>query len=110
MNINKQVFWVILATGLMVTGIVYADDPLKTQSSVTTSGSSTGLGWQEGAMRRQVLVSDGLRISAGPGFSTSGFTVSLSFSSNYDIVDCCKPATVKESWCNFNADDERCDN
>ena len=110
MNINKQVFMVILATGLMVTGIVYADDPLKNQDSVTTSGFSTGLGWQEGAMRRSVLVSDGFRVSAGPGFSTSGLNVSLSFSSNYDIVDCCKPSTIKESWCNFNADDERCDN
>jgi len=109
MKTKKQLSIIILITCLMVTGIVYGEDPVKgATADATTSVSGKGLGWQEMAIRTPTLVSDGIKISAGPSVGTSGLGFSLSFSSNFNIVDCCKPCGKKESWCNFNADDERC--
>ena len=109
MKIKKQITLVILMTGLLVTGIVYADDPLKTSGGDST-GSGTGMGWQEQTQRTTIFISDGLRITTGPGIGTAGLTWSIGVSSNFNFIECCRPATLKQSWCNYNADDERCRN
>jgi hypothetical protein len=109
MNTKKQVSILILITGLMVSGIVYGDDPVKDKGTGTNStNSGSNLGWQEKAQRGPKLVCDGIRITAGPGVGTSGITFSIGFSSNFTIVECCQPATLVQSWCNYGADDARC--
>jgi hypothetical protein len=109
MKTNKQLTIIILITGLLVTGIVYGDDPLKGNGSGTTNESTgIGLGWQEQTKRTSVLITDGLRITTGPSVGTSGLGWSIGISSNFNIIECCKPTTLRQSWCNFNADDPRC--
>jgi hypothetical protein len=108
MNLKKQFSVIIMVTGLLVTGIVYGDDPVKGANTNSSSGSGSGLGWVEKAMRWPTFISDGIRVSIGPSVGTSGLGFSLSFSSNFNWVDCCKISTNIASWCNFNADDARC--
>ena len=109
MNSNKQLTIILLINCLLVTGIVHGEDPVKSSATETTTSSNpTGLGWQEMTIRTPVLVSDGIRISTGPSIGTSGLGFSLNFSSNFNIVECCQATDIKASWCNFNADDERC--
>ncbi|MCX6226880.1 MAG: hypothetical protein NTV01_19385 [Bacteroidia bacterium] len=111
MKTKNQITIIILITGLLVTGIVYGDDPVKDGAKDTTSSTSgTGLGWQELAIRTHVLVSTGLNLSTDLGVSTkNGFIWNLGFSTNLSIIDCCKPTTIKAAWCNFDADDVRCE-
>lgn len=110
MKTKKQLSIVILVTGLLVTGIVYGEDPVKGSGTPSTSGTSQGLGWQEQTRRVTVLYNDGIRINTGPSVGTSGLGWTLSFSSNFTQIECCQRATLKQSWCNFDADDERCPN
>jgi hypothetical protein len=111
MKTKNQLAMAIMVTGLLVSGIVYGDDPVKgrgTDSTATASG--TGMGWQEQTKRTQTLINDGIRISTGPSVGTSGAGWSINISSNYTVIECCKPTTLKQSWCDFNADDARCPN
>jgi len=110
MKTKKQLTIIILITGLLVSGIVYGDDPVRGGGSDPTAGFGSGMGWQEKTQRTPMLVNDGIRISTGPSVGTSGFGWTLSFSSNFITIECCQPATLQQSWCNFNADDERCKN
>ena len=103
MNTKKQLTMIILITGMMVTGIVYGEDPVKGSDTTTT-----GMGWQESTKRTLSLMTDGLKISAGIGINPTGPTLNVGISSNVTLVECCKATTIKESWCNYNADDERC--
>jgi hypothetical protein len=111
MKIKSLISLFVLVNGMLIGTMVYGDDPLKTTGTdAVGSGPSDGMGWQEQTRRTPVLVSDGIRITTGPAVGTSGFSWSVGFSSNFNIVDCCKPCSDKHSWCNFNADDPRCDN
>jgi hypothetical protein len=107
MKTKKQMTIIVLLTGLLAAGIVYADDPVKGKGNDSTT-SGNGMGWQEQTQRTSMMINDGIRISAGPTVGTSGFGLSLSFSSNFSVIECCQPATLKQSWCNYNADDPRC--
>ena len=97
----------LLATGLVASGIVYGEDPLKTSSGTSTT-STGGMGWQEKTQRTPVMVTDGIRISTGPTMGPSGMGWSISFSTTVTVIECCKPTTLVQSWCNYSADDERC--
>ena len=109
MKTKKQLTIIILITGLCVTGIVYGDDPVKgAPKDAATSTSGTGLGWQEQTKRTNVLVSNGLNLSTGISVNMTGLNWNIGVSSNLTIIECCQATTIKESWCNFNADDERC--
>ncbi|MFA6482876.1 MAG: hypothetical protein WCW62_09880, partial [Bacteroidales bacterium] len=105
---KKQLSMIILVTGLMVSGIVYGDDPVN-GSGTDSGGSDSGMGWQEQTRRTSMLWTDGMRISTGPSVGTSGLGWSLNISANYCFIDCCQPTTSKQSWCNYSADDARCD-
>lgn len=99
----------ILISCFLVSGIVYGDDPVKGPGvDETTSGSTGSLNWQEMTMRTNVLVSNGLNVSTGISVNTTGLNWNFNVSSNFTVIECCKPTTIKASWCNFNADDERC--
>lgn len=109
MKAKNQLTIMILVAGLLVTGIVYGDDPVKgAGSDATTTGSGTNLGWQEKTARTPTLVTDGLKITSGPTVGTNGVSWSIILCTTLTVVDCCKPVSSKESWCNFNADDQRC--
>lgn len=111
MNTKKQLTSIILITCLLVSGIVYADETVKSgTASNTTSGNHDGMNWQEQTMRTSVLITDGVRITTGPSIGTTGLLWSIGFSSNITVIECCRPCSIKQSWCNFNADDERCRN
>ena len=70
MKTKHQLTIMILVGGLMVTGIVYGDDPLKGAANDTTNGKN--MGWQEKTSRQPVYISDGFRLSAGVGFGLTG--------------------------------------
>ena len=108
MKTKSQLTIFILITGLLVSGIVYGDDPVKGSGNGITTTTGSGMGWQEQTQRTNTLVYDGVRITTGPSIGTTGLTWNLSFSTNLVIVECCKPATLKQSWCDYNADDARC--
>lgn len=110
MKTKNQLTIIILITGLLVSGIVYGDDPMRGGASNPTCGPGVGLGWQEKTQRTSMLVSDGIRVSTGPSVGTSGFGWTFSFSSNFTTIECCQPTNLIQSWCNFNADDPRCRN
>jgi hypothetical protein len=98
-----------LITCTLVTGIVYGDDPIKgSGTDSVSSGSGTNMGWQEYAGRQYVLYNDGLRLSTGVSASMTGVSWNINISSNFDRMECCQPISLKQSWCNFNADDPRC--
>ena len=95
---------IILITLLMVTGIVYGGGP----SDIQGVAAPAGLGWQEQTRRVSVFVCDGLRLTTGPVLNTTGFTLTFGISSNFSVIECCRLTTLRQSWCNFNADDPRC--
>jgi hypothetical protein len=105
MKTKKQLSLIILITCLMITGIVYGEDPL-TETKIRPV--SYGLGWQEQTRRVTVFITDGLRITTGPSANTSGIGWSIGISSNFTFIECCRVTTLKQSWCNYNADDSRC--
>ncbi len=111
MKIKTLIQLFVFINGLLISALVYGDDPVKTGvNDSTASGSGESLGWQEQTRRTQVLVTDGIRITAGPSVGSNGLVWSIGFSSNFSIIDCCRPCADRHSWCNFNADEERCDN
>jgi len=107
MKKSKHLAMIILVTALMVTGIVYGEDPVKGAGSDTTT-SGSGMGWQQQTKRVLVIISNGLNISTGLNANTSGFGWTVSASSCFNLIECCKMTTLKQSWCNYSADDERC--
>lgn len=108
MKSRKNVFAGVMAVCLMLTGFVYADDPTNGPGSLAYSSVGGGLGWQEGTSRQRVFYSDGIRVSTGPTVGITGVTFGFNFSSIFTFIECCRPTTLKQSWCNFNADDPRC--
>ncbi len=98
----------IMMGGIMVTGIVYGDDPIKGAGTDTTTGKN--MGWQEKTCRQTVYISDGMRLGAGVGVGLTGPNLNINISSNISKIECCMPATMPQFWCNYNADDERCAN
>jgi len=109
MKTKKQLTIIILITSLLVTGIVYGEDPVQGAGTDTNStGTVGGLGWQEQTKRTTVFFSDGLRLNTGPSVTTNGFSWIIGISSNFTLIECCQATTLKQSWCNFNADDPRC--
>lgn len=109
MKTTKQLTIIILITGLLVTGIVYGEDPIQGAGTDTNSaGMVGGLGWQEQTKRTYVFISDGLKLSTGLGANTTGFSWTIGITSNFAIIECCRSTTLRQSWCNFNADDPRC--
>lgn len=109
MKTTKQLTIIILITSLLVTGIVYGENPVQGSGTDTNpAGMVGGLGWQEQTKRTLVFISDGLRLNSGPSLNTTGFSWMIGISSNFTIIECCKWTTLKQSWCNFNADDPRC--
>jgi hypothetical protein len=105
MKTKKQLSLIVLVTCLLVTGIVYGEDPLA-ETKIKAVGN--GLGWQEQTRRVTVFITDGLRITTGPNATTGGFGWSIGISSNFSFIECCRWTTLKQSWCNLNADDSRC--
>lgn len=95
---------IILITTFMVTGILYGN----AGTSDTGPDIPAGLGWQEQTRRVTVFVTDGLKLTAGPSLNTSGLSWSFGISSNFSVIECCRLTTLKQSWCNYNSDDERC--
>ena len=109
MKAKKQLTIIILITSLLVTGIVYGEDPVSGAGMDTTFiGYGEGMGWQEQTKRVAVVYSDGLRVSTGVNATMNGLSWSFNVSSNFTMIECCQPTTLKQSWCNYNADDERC--
>lgn len=108
MKTRIQVTIFALISAMMVTGIVYGYDPLTGPGAGSTEG--TGLGWQEQTSRQPVYITDGFRLNTGVGVGLTGPNVNISISSTITRIECCMPTTLKQSWCNFNADDERCNN
>ncbi|TSA38889.1 MAG: hypothetical protein D4R64_01170 [Porphyromonadaceae bacterium] len=109
MKTKKQLTIIILITCLLVTGIVYGEDPVNGAGMDTTFiGYGEGLGWQEQTKRTYVFISDGLRLNTGPSVNTNGFSWVIGISSNFSLIECCRMTTLKQSWCNFNEDDPRC--
>jgi hypothetical protein len=109
MKLRKKIILAITAAGLMTAGIVYGDDPVKGDGSDSTTGS-TGLGWQEGTQRTLTIHTDGLNINSGVSVGKKGFSVDFGLSTNVVRIYCCKAYNDIHSWCNFDADDERCGN
>lgn len=107
MKTNKQLTIIILITGLLVTGIVYGEDPVKGSVSDTTTSGNT-MGWQEQTKRVTVFTTDGLKLSTGLSANTSGVGFTFGVSSSFTLIECCRMTTLKQSWCNYSADDERC--
>ncbi|MFA5814325.1 MAG: hypothetical protein WC865_01715 [Bacteroidales bacterium] len=105
MKTKKQLTIIILITCLLVTGIVYGEDPVNGAGSNATA---SGMGWQEQTKRTYVFISDGLRLNTGPSVNTNGFSWVIGISSNFSLIECCRMTTLRQSWCNFNADDPRC--
>jgi hypothetical protein len=111
MKAKNQLTMLILVACLMVTGIVYGDNPLLgTSAASISSGSGTNMGWQEHTSRQTLFYSDGLNVSTGGGVDASGFSWNINFSTNITRIECCQPATLIQSWCNYNADDPGCPN
>lgn len=108
MKTGNQLSIIILVAGLLVSGIVYGDDPVKGSGTDSTTGSGTGMGWQEQTRRTSVFYSDGLNLSTGVGINVTGLNWTFGVSSSFSNIECCQPTTMKQSWCNFNADDPRC--
>jgi hypothetical protein len=109
MTTKKQLAIIILITGLLVTGIVFGKNPVNgSGTDSTTTVAFAGMGWQEQTKRVTVFISDGLRVNTGPSLNTNGFGWSIGISSNFSLIECCRMTTLKQSWCNFNADDPRC--
>jgi hypothetical protein len=108
MKRRKNVFASVLALCLMLTGFVYADNPTNEPGALSYSSSVGGLGWQEGTSRQRVFYSDGIRVTTGPTVGITGISLAFNFSSVFTFIECCRPTTLKQSWCNFSADDPRC--
>jgi len=106
MKTNNQLAIITLITCLLVTGIVYADDPTKGEGTDSTVG--TGMGWQEKTERTKTLVTSGLDVNTGIEVDGMGVHWTFNIGSTFEFVDCCKPSRLKQSWCNYNADDPRC--
>jgi hypothetical protein len=109
MKTKKQLTIIILITCLLVSGIVYGEAPVKGSGNEAYTGSVGGLGWQERTIRTSVFVSDGVKVTVGFTITITGPGLTINLGSNFDIIECCKATSVKESWCNFNADDTRCE-
>ncbi len=109
MKTKWKLTFAILLTGLMVTGIVYGDDPYCGFGSDSFTTGSGGFGWKEQTIRTKVFVSDGLNLSTGVSANQTGFNWNINVSSHFDIIECCRAARLKQSWCNYNADDPGCD-
>jgi hypothetical protein len=107
MKTKKLVASMLLITCLLITGIVYGEDPVKGAGNDSTT-SGTGMGWQEHTGRQWVIINDGLRFSTGVGVGMTGVNWSVNISSNVNTIECCQWTTLKQSWCNYNADDPRC--
>ena len=69
-----------------------------------------GMGWQPQTSRQPVYISDGLKLSTGVSAGLTGVNWSININSTITQIECCRPTTLKQSWCNYNADDELCDN
>jgi hypothetical protein len=92
MKIKSIIKIFAMINGLLIGGMVYGDDPMKSPATTSTSAvSSEGMGWQEQTQRTATLISDGIRITTGPAVGTNGLSWSIGLSSNYNIIDCCKP-------------------
>jgi hypothetical protein len=108
MKTKHQLTILVLIGGLMVTSIVYGDDPIKGTANDSTSGKN--MGWQEKTSRQTIYISDGLRLGAGVGVGLTGPNLNVNLGTNLFKIECCQPATLPQFWCNYNADDERCAN
>jgi len=108
MKTKNQLVLGLLVTGLLVTGIVYGDDPVKGTKTDADTTAKTGLGWQEKTKSTPTLVCNGLNLSTGVSVNQNGINWTVGVNSTFEWVDCCKPATLIQSWCNFNADDPKC--
>lgn len=104
MQTKKQLTIIMLITCLMVTSILYGE----IRVSGSGADAQAGLGWQEQTRRVSVFITDGLKITTGPSLNTTGFGWSVGISSNVMVIECCRWTTLKQSWCNYNADNERC--
>jgi hypothetical protein len=99
----------ILLTSLVFTGMAFAEDPVKTGNG-STGKTGSGMGWQQGAIRTASFYCGPFRFSVGANAGLQGPFIGVSLGCDFGTIECCKPYPLKESWCNYDADDERCPN
>ncbi len=108
MKTKNQFSIIIVITCLLTTGIVCGEDPVRGSGTDSTTSGSGNMGWQESCMRTPILNTSGLNLSTGVSANQTGFSWNFSISSNLSMIDCCRMSKIKEAWCDYNADDQRC--
>lgn len=102
---NKLNFYLIMmaliSTAIVVYGSVPYEDPPKTETvEANWQGSACGV--------KRMYMSDveaDLKINADVSKEVGG---SLNLNATFALIVCCSLCKEEHSWCNFKADDERC--
>jgi hypothetical protein len=91
----------LISGAIVVYGSLPYEDPQKTETVVANwQGSSCG----EKKMHMSDVEVD-LKINADASKEVGG---SVNFNTTFALIVCCSPCHEEHSWCNYKADDERC--